>query len=129
MVASGTLELAVEIEQRQASFPIGSLVEVTYTQRDQLRTYSYLGTVAMRPEDKALMSVVTNKLGGEHIIPLAETYTIKTLKKTRHDFTPATNDTPQKCISTPLRPVDLIFDPLHAEFSIDAAQPVVPSPR
>lgn len=129
MVASGTLELANVINERQVSIPIGSLVEVTYTQHDRLRSYTYLGTVAMRPEDKARMSVVTNKLGGEHIIPFAETYTIKTLEKTRHDFLPADNDRPQQCVSTPVNPVDLIFDPSHVEFSIDVIEPAIPFPR
>ncbi len=129
MVASGTLELAKNIETRQASFPLGSLVEVTYTNPDLLSSYTYLGTVAMRPEDKARMSVLTNKLGGEHIIPMAETYTIKTQTKTRHDHLPAEEGVEQQRVSTAVHPADLIFDPTYEAFSIVQVEPAIPAPR
>jgi len=129
MAPRTTSELIDITKRPEKSFPVGSMIEVVYDMPELDRKTTYLGTVAVRPEEKAKQTVVTNKYGDERIIQVAATYTLKTIAKSIHYYI-ATDDGLEIIESNNCRYVaDLVFDPSHPAFSITPAPEIAPEQR
>ena len=129
MAPRTTLELIDVTKHSEVSHPIGTIIEVIYDIPDLQRKIAYLGIVAVRPDDKAKQTVVTNKYGAERILGVAETYTLTTLSKTIHNYI-ETDDGLEIIESNESSSLaDLIFDPKSAAFTITPAPELVPQPR
>lgn len=100
---------------------LGDLVEVIFKSPSRPRTITYLGYVANRPADKAEVTIITHKLGGEQLLTMQPTYTIQTVSQIAHDTLP--DDSVCEVLMTP---ADLIFDPSSSDYSIRRAEVQLP---
>ncbi|MDL2342020.1 MAG: hypothetical protein QFB87_03010 [Patescibacteria group bacterium] len=105
---------------------LDQLVEVVYTSPISDRVTTYLGLIAARPEDKAKLTVICNKYGGERILTVAQTYTIATISQSivqRHidEFGEL------QTIEFDVHPADLVFDPASDQYKITAVEAIIPA--
>ena len=114
------------VSPNQTDYQVGQFVEVIYTSpTTERRPYysrvmQFLGTVAARPEDKTNQLVYSERRGDIEIldIPVAPTYTIRTLAQTLIESEELPCGTLQ-LERTPYSPADLIFDPSNVLYDIN----------
>lgn len=129
MAQRNTLELIGAVDSEKASHPVGTLIEVVYDIPALRRKITYLGYVAVRPEDKAKMSVVTNKYGCERILPVAATYTLNTISKDIYDYLETENGQIITQTTETSHLADLTFDPTNPAFLVTEVSESIPEPR